>query len=223
MAADDATDQRLAGGGKDPPRYGGDGRRTLRRPRESPQHSHPRWPFWLVALGAGLTLGACSASGQVPATPMSATAVSATPTPNSLQGPVGTPFTYKDATGNVMTVSLIGVTYAPQGTADQSPGIGYRFVGAKFKIVGISGTSSGDANSDASLIPVLSDTQTYRPDVSGVITGCSNFNGGSYMVTAGQTSIGCVVFTGPWDDRWARIVWRSGAGGTPATWDLPNM
>jgi len=154
--------------------------------------------------------------------------VSATPTPNSLQEPVfegqvGTPFTFKDAMGDAMTVSLIGVTYAPQGTADQSPGIGYRFVGAKFKIVGISGTSSGDANSDASLIPVLSDTQTYRPDVSGVITGCSNFNGGSYMVTAGQTSIGCVVFKGPWDDRWARIEWRAGAGGTPATWYLPNM
>jgi len=43
------------------------------------------------------------------------------------------------------------------------------------------------------------------------------------MVTAGQTSIGCVVFKGPWDDRWARIEWRAGAGGTPATWYLPNM
>jgi hypothetical protein len=40
--------------------------------------------------------------------------------------------------GNVMTVSLIGVMYGPQGTADISPSIAYRWVGAKFKLVGIS-------------------------------------------------------------------------------------
>jgi hypothetical protein len=69
--------------------------------------------------------------------------VSATPTPNSLQkpvfwGPPGAPFTFTDAMGNVMTVSLIGVMYGPQGTADISPSIAYRWVGAKFKLVGIS-------------------------------------------------------------------------------------
>lgn len=142
--------------------------------------------------------------------------------PPVFAGTVVTPFTFKDATGNVMTVSFIGVIYGPQGTADISPGIGYRWVGAKFEIVGISGTSSGDANADAALIPVPSDTETYSPDVNGVITGCPNFNVGRYKVTAGQTSFGCVVFRGPWDDRWERIEWHVGFGGAPAIWPVPE-
>jgi len=192
-----------------------------------PELSHLRWPFWLVALVAGLTLAACSASGQAPATPGSATPVPATPTPASSQEPVfvgaavRTPITIKDATGDVMTVSLIGMIYGPQGTADTSPGIAYHWVGAKLEIVGVSGTSSGDANADASLIPIPSDTETYRPDVNGVITGCPNFNGGHYTVTAGQTSVGCVIFKGPWDDRWERVVWHAGLGGAPASWSVP--
>lgn len=123
------------------------------------------------------------------------------PTANLLLRPVfETPFTFKDAMGDVMNVSLIGVMYGPQGTADISPGIAYRWVGAKFKIVGISDTSSGAPNADISLIPVPSDTETYRPDPSGVMAGCPSFR---YRVTAGQTSIGCVIFRGPWDDRLA--------------------
>jgi len=54
------------------------------------------------------------------------------------------------------------------------------------------GTSSGVPNTDASLIPVPSDTETYGPAPSGVISGCPSF-GGSYTVTAGHTSIGCVI------------------------------
>ena len=142
--------------------------------------------------------------------------------PPIFEGTVVTPFTFKDATGNVMTVSLIDVIYGPQGTADISPGIGYRWVGAKFEIVGISGTSSGDANTGALLIPGPSDPETYGPDVNGVITGCPNFNGGRYKVTAGQTSFGCFVFRGFWDDRWDRIEWRVGFGGAPAMWRVPE-
>lgn len=237
MAADDANHQRCAYSSTDPPSYGAHGHRTLRRRSgESPEHSRLRWPFWLVALSAGLTLGACSASGQAPAVPVSATPVPATPvyatpafalpTPNLLLGPVfegqvGMPFTFKDAMGDVMTVSLIGVMYGPQGTTDTSPGIAYRWVGAKFKIVGISGTSSGTPNADSSLIPVPSDTQTYRPDSSGVITGCPSFQG-SYTVNAGETSTGCVIFKGPWDDRWERIEWRARLGGTSVSWYVPE-
>ncbi len=227
MNADDATHQRWACI-NDSPRSGAHDHRTLRRLGEGPEHSYPRWPFCL-ALGAGLTIGACSPSGQAPATPVSATPVSATPTSNSLDNPIfplfeglaGTPFTFTDAAGNVMTVSLIGVMYGPQGTADTSPGIAYRWVGAKFKIVGISGRFSGVPIADASLIPVPSDTQTYRPDVNGVLIGCPSFRG-SYTVTAGQTIIGCVIFKGPWDDRWERIEWRAGLGATPGTWSPPE-
>jgi hypothetical protein len=228
MPADDTTQA----WGNDSPRYDAHGPGALGRLGESPEHSRLRWPFWLVALTAGLTLGACSGAGQAPAAPVSATPVSATPvhatpgsampTANLLLRPVfETPFTFKDAMGDVMNVSLIGVMYGPQGTADISPGIAYRWVGAEFKIVGISGTSSGAPNADISLIPVLSDTETYRPDPSGVMAGCPGFRGG-YTVTAGQTSIGCVIFRGPWDDRWQRIEWRAGSGATPVSWYVPE-
>lgn len=151
--AADGTTQAL---GNDSPGYGAHSHGTLGRLGESPEHGHPRRPLWLVALGGELTLGACGASDQTPALHVSARSVSATPTPNSLQepvfwGPVGTAFTFQDATGNVMTVSLIDVMYGPQGTSDISPGIAYRWVGATFKIVGASDTSSGVPNAEASL------------------------------------------------------------------------
>ena len=151
--AADGTTQAL---GNDSPGYSAHSHGTLGRLGESPEHGHPRRPLWLVALGGELTLGACGASDQAPALHVSARSVSATPTPNSLQepvfwGPVGTAFTFQDATGNVMTVSLIDVMYGPQGTSDISPGIAYRWVGATFKIVGVSDTSSGVPNAEASL------------------------------------------------------------------------
>jgi hypothetical protein len=135
-----------------------------------------------------------------------------------LEGPIGTVYTDTDASGDVMNVTLTGVTDPATG-ADiyTTPDNGNRFVAAKFSLTGTSGTSSDDANSDA--VVIGSDGQTYSPDYSDV-RGCTNFNEGEYSVGPGHTSVGCVVFQIPNGVKVAQVQWGGVYGGTPATWDV---
>jgi hypothetical protein len=174
----------------------------------------------LIALGSLALLSGCdtiapaNSSGGAGTT---AATTAATPTPNNLERPVGASFTDTDSSNNEMTVTLMSVQDPATG-ADQytTPDNGKRFVAARFKIVGKSGTFSDDANSNATVIG--SDSQTYQADFSNV-KGCTNFNSGSYTVTAGQTSIGCVVFQVPKGVKVAQIEWGAlFGGGAPAIW-----
>jgi hypothetical protein len=139
-------------------------------------------------------------------------------TPNNLTGPVGTAYTDTDASGNVMTVTLTGITDPAQG-ADvyTTPNNGFHFIATKFSISGVSGTSSDDANSVAAVVGA--DSQTYSPDFSNV-RGCTNFNEGEYSVAAGATSVGCVVFQVPNGVKVASVQWGGGYGATPAVWTI---
>jgi hypothetical protein len=119
-----------------------------------------------------------------------------------------------------MSVTLVKITDPAQGASSYTtPDNGKRFVGVQFKITGTSGTFSSDVNIDASLIG--SDSQTYTADFSD-IAGCTNFNSGTYSVTAGTTSVGCAVFQVPTSIKVAHIQWGGGYGSTPAVWDTTS-
>jgi len=181
----------------------------------------------LVLAGCGGTIAAAppSASPTIDVCQQNPTlcavqseAAQPTPTPNTLEGPVGTPFTDTDASGNVMSVTLNAVADPARGANSYTvPNNGFRFVAAKFTIVGVSGTFTDDANSDAVLIG--SDGQTYSFDGNSVY-GCTNFNYGQYTVAANQRSVGCVVFQVPNGIKVAQIEWGAAFGNAPAIWDV---
>jgi hypothetical protein len=83
----------------------------------------------------------------------------------------------------------------------------------------VKGTVSGDANNTATVVG--SDGQTYQPDFNDVV-GCTNFNSGTFTLTAGRTSIGCVVFQIPSSVKVSQVQWSAGlfSSGAPATWQL---
>lgn len=147
-----------------------------------------------------------------------------TPTPSSdnssdnLTGPLGTSYSDTDSENNKMSVSLTHVIDPAKGSDEYTtPDNGKRFVGAKFVITGLSGHYSDDANSDA--VVVGSDGQTYQPDFND-IAGCTNFNAGSFAVSPGQTTKGCVVFQVPNSVKVKSIQWGGMLNDTPATWTL---
>lgn len=139
------------------------------------------------------------------------------PTAATLSGPSGTAFTDTDAQANSMKVTLTQVLDpAPPGPYESITN-GDRLVAAKFSIVGVSGTFSSDANIDASLIG--SDGQTYT-SFGEPIVGCTNFNYGTYSVTAGATTVGCVAFEVPLAVKTAHIEWGGFLSGAPASWSV---
>jgi hypothetical protein len=173
----------------------------------------------LSACGTNVTKSAATSTPAPPSTTKAAP--SPTPSPsNSLSGPIGTTFRVTNGS-NVVDVSLTKVIDPAQG-ADQytTPDPGKRFVGAVFKLKGVTGSSSDDANSDASLLG--SDGQTYSPDFND-IAGYTNFNSGEFNVSAGETSVGAVVFQVPSGVKVSKIEWSAtgGFGGTPAEWQVP--
>jgi hypothetical protein len=175
---------------------------------------------------AVLGIASCgtSVTKTAPATtaPPAPTTTKSAPSPsNSLSGPVGTTYTVTDDSGNKMKVTLTKVIDPAQG-ADQftTPDSGSRFAGAVFSLKGMTGTSSGNANNDATLIG--SNGQTYSADFNS-IAGYTNFNGGDYNVGAGENSVGAVTFQVPLPVKVTKIEWSAsgGFGGAPAEWLVP--
>jgi hypothetical protein len=153
-----------------------------------------------------------------PVTNAPATAPPSTPTPNNLEGPVGTVFTDTDSNNDEMDITLTTLVDPAHGTDEfDQPTNGNYFVAAEFLLLGVSGTSSDDANSDATLIG--SDGQTYTADFDDV-RACTNFDDGEYTVAPGQKSVGCVVFQIPNAVKPAQVEWGGEFGGTPAIWDV---
>jgi hypothetical protein len=180
----------------------------------------------LSAAGCGNQIKATTTPAAPPAAPVAQTDTSGTSTPPTdttsaapLTGPVGKSFSDTDAQNNVMDVTLAQVVDPAQGANEfATPDAGKRFVAAKFKITGTTGTFSGDANNNATVIG--SDGQNYTSDVNDV-TGCTNFNYGEYNVSPGRSSVGCVVFQVPQSVKVANIQWGDGLGSTaPATWTV---
>lgn len=193
-----------------------------------------------AAAGATLSLAACGGSmhaqtktvtvadksGAPPATattPKTTTSTTSTDDSSSssaadLTGPVGTAYSDTDDSNNVMSVKLTQIIDPAKGANEfETPDNGKRFVGAKFKLTGTSGSFNDDANSDATLVG--SDGQSYTADFDD-IAGCTNFNGGDFTVTPHQTSVGCVVFEVPDSVHVRSVQWNSSLEGTPATWTV---
>ncbi len=142
-----------------------------------------------------------------------------------LVGPIGTAYSYSgtDNNGNSiqMDVTLTALTDPATGTAYETPNPGYRFVGTTFKLVGVKGTYSDDANSDAIIIG--SNQQTYSPSFDS-LANCTNFNAGVFTVTPGQVSVGCVAFQLPNGVSVKSVQWNPNqfGGGSPATWTVSS-
>lgn len=161
----------------------------------------------LCIAGCGSIARTAAPPGTAPAAPASTTPAPSPSPSNSLSGPVGTVYTVTGPSGEKMSVSLTRMVDPAQG-ADQftTPDSGNRFVGAVFTIQGITGTSSDDANNDATLIG--SNGQTYTADFDA-IAGYTNFNNGEYTVSAGENSIGAVTFQVPAAVTVAKIEWSA--------------
>ena len=89
----------------------------------------------------------------------------------------------------------------PATGADQfaTPDAGKRFVATVLTIKNIGGSAiQGDANSDGSLIG--SDNQTYTADFNDV-SGCTNFNSGSYQLAPGESADGLRCVPGAYLDH----------------------
>jgi hypothetical protein len=152
-----------------------------------------------------------------PATPAS--------TPSAVtSGPVGTTFsvTGTDNSGNATAynVTLVRVIQhaAPDNSFDAAPS-GQHLAAAEFRITGVTGDSSDDANSDAGANGT--DEQVYQPEFGGLAAG-TNFNGGDFNVNAGQTSIGWVAFQLPDGITVASVQWTPGIDGSSATWTVKS-
>jgi hypothetical protein len=141
---------------------------------------------------------------------------------NNNSGPVGTTFVVPDRNGNRLKVTLLKVIDPAQRTPnDLNPGPAIRMVAAKFRLTGLSGQVSGDANGDATLIG--RDHVEYGADSSQAAVGCTSFTNRLLTLRPGQRLIGCVVYQVPTPVTVARIRYdlSGGWGDTPqVTWYL---
>lgn len=96
-----------------------------------------------------------------------------------------------------------------------------RFVGAEFTITDKgSKPLSDDANSDASVVG--SNNQSYSSGFAN-ISGCTNFNSGSFALQPGQSATGCVSFTVPTGVAVTKVEWSPSGGFTSSfvQWAVP--
>jgi hypothetical protein len=178
----------------------------------------------LVGVAAVLAIAACGSTFSV-ATPTPAGASvgggAATPTSAPKTEAVGSTFEDDDGNGDVMNITLstvINPATSTEGTIFLTAGD--YLIGLKFTLVGKTGTSTGDVDFDTVSV-IGSDGQTYTPDITDDITGCTNFNDGSYSVTPGQTSVGCAAFQLPKAVKPAQVEWSDLFGGNaPAVWTV---
>jgi hypothetical protein len=157
----------------------------------------------------------------LPTTTTSTTVTVPAPTSTSTTAPVpgvGGTHSFTDSNGVPYTVTLSQVIDPATG-ADGVANYGNQYIAAVFTITdtaaasATNGTTSDDADNDA--VVIGSDDQTYTADFDGV-TECTNFNGGNYDLSPGQSTTGCVVFQIPASVSPATVEWSAdgGFGGT---------
>jgi hypothetical protein len=141
------------------------------------------------------------------------------PSPSSSAGRIGSTEVFS-TTGQDFSVQLAAVTTpaSPATPTVTPPKTGDRYVALRFTIHDI-GTASitGDADSSASVIG--SNEQIYT-SVPTIVTGCTNFDYGSFQLSHGQSVSGCVVFDIPDAVRVATVKWSLGIGGKGAEWSV---
>jgi len=186
-----------------------------------------------VALGGGLA--ACSTgsvskvpapktSAPTPATSAPKAAPKPTPSSNPNSGPLGT--TYQvggtDSNSNSTTYKVTAVTvdqHSPLAPYDSLTNSADHLAAVKFRITGVTGQSSDDANNNAS---VISGDTTQYPSTLNSTTDGPNFSSGSFTLAPGQTASGWVTFELPPGQSIASVQWvpSSGLSDQAGTWTV---
>lgn len=177
-----------------------------------------------LAAGCGTTVSKAPAA-NAPAAAAAAADTSA-PAPSQspsqpLTGPVGTTFTVSGPNGpngaaTVYDVTLVRVEQqASLGQYGELTTAADHVTAAEFTVTGKTGQTSDDANNDA--VVVGSDSQDYTPSFDTITAG-TNFNSGTFNVSAGQSVTGWVAFELAPGASIASVQWSPGFGGQTATW-----
>lgn len=204
-------------------------------PPPAPRKRHTWRNIILATLGVMtlvVVIAAVAASGSNPkitaantgtSAPAAAAPAAAPVTPAPVNtGPLGTTYTDSGTSdgGNAysytVTLNQVLPNATPDNEFDAAPS-GEVLVGAEFTITGVTGTSSDDANSDATAIG--SNGETYTFTANGLAAG-TNFNYGDFNVSPGVTSVGWVAFDVPAGVTVSSIVWSPDFSGVSATWTL---
>lgn len=157
-----------------------------------------------VALGVLLSAVSCSA------------AETAEPTPAPSHTPVAKPPAHLGQTLDLMRIGgqKIAVTLTeviepatvPNGWGEA----GKNYVAAKLRIENAGTTTIvGNSNSDVSVIG--SDNQSYQADFA-TVTECQDFGYGWFLLAAGSSSTGCVVFALPTGVTAAKVRYAPSSG-----------
>jgi len=178
-----------------------------------------------IAAGALALAGCGAAISKTPAAPASTTAAAQAasapaPSPTSsapLTGGIGTSFTVTTGDGSSYDVTLDQVEqHAAAGPYEAPQNAGDHFAAAQFTITGVSGSTSDDANNDASAVG--SDEQQYQS--SDATLTVPNFDSGMFNVGPGQSVKGWVALELPPGVTVASVQWAPGFNGSAATWNL---
>jgi hypothetical protein len=186
-----------------------------------------------VALGGGLA--ACSTgsvskvsapktSAPTPATSAPKAAPKTTPRSNPNSGPLGT--TYQvggtDSNSNSTTYKVTAMMVDQHSSLtpyDSLTNSADHLAAVKFRITGVTGESSDDANNNASVIS--GDTTQYPSALNSTADG-PNFSSGSFTLAPGQTASGWVTFELPPGQSIASVQWvpSSGLSDQAGTWTV---
>jgi len=166
-----------------------------------------------AVAAAGLAIGVLSSRGH------GAAVAAAPPPPRRPPAGIGSSFDVQDGSGDTYQVPLVKVVDPAQGAAGSydTPDSGTRFVGAVFRITGVSGSPKGDdADNDAALVG--SNGRTYTCDFND-IAGYGDFNDGEIQAAQGGTTTGAVSFQVPDGVQVTGVQWSPGNGfGTTVQW-----
>jgi len=171
-------------------------------------------PRYLPAVAVACALAACG--GPVTSAPPVKGGQSSPTNPAAEK--IGQGFTITTVSGTRYLVYLTKVIDPAQGADSVTiPDKGQRFVGLVFTLKGVSGTSSGNSNSNATL--TASNGLTYQADFQS-IKGWTNFGNGEFHTNPGTRLVGAVTFQIPAGVKVTEVQWSAtgGFGGTSATW-----
>jgi hypothetical protein len=187
----------------------------------------------VAVLGGGLAACSTGSVSKVSAPQTSAPALATSaptsapktvPPSNPNSGPLGT--TYQvggtDSNSNSTTYQVTAVTvdqYSSLTPYDSLTNSADHLAAVKFRITGVTGQSSDDANNDATVIS--GDTTQYPSALNDTADG-PNFSSGSFTVAPGQTASGWVTFELPPGQGIASVQWvpSSGLSDHAGTWTM---
>jgi hypothetical protein len=182
---------------------------------------------------AGIALTACSggttvtkaASPSTHAAPARTSAPAPTPTTPPNTGPLGTTFkvTGTNDSGNSMSYDVTAVKVDQHSALvpyDSLTNPSDHLAAVEFKITGVSGQSSDDANNDAAAL--TGNTEQVSPADNSTPDG-GNWSYGEFTVSPGQSATGWVTFELPPGQSIASVQWVPGLGSTAGTWTVGNL